>query len=297
MTRRIDAFVLLGVIVFLVIVILLVTPKSHIDESVLEKGTSGRIGLVEVVGGIWDARQWVRDIDDFARRDNIDAIVVRFESPGGVVGASQELYNSLHRAREHKPVIASFGSVAASGAYYAALGADSIVANPASTTGSIGVIISWWQAEGLLDKLGVDLEVVASGRYKDSGNPSRPLREDERALIQDYIDDAFDQFSEIVALERGLTAEEVAHIADGRVMTGRMALEYGLVDRLGDQTDAIALAASMAGLKGRPSVIRPIRRNRLNWYEMLFEEAVNKLATRLETQPVFQYRWNVENVK
>lgn len=278
-------------IVFLLVILATRTP-GHRGNRLEWSGE--RVGIVEVTGVIWDSRDWVEKIDKFRRDDRIAAIVVRLESPGGGIAASQELYEAIARAGEAKPVVASMGGVAASGAYYAALGADSIVANPGTTTGSIGVMIEFTQFQELFGKLGISNEVVKSGPFKDSGNPARELSDSERRVFQGYIDDAFAQFTAAVVEERGLSEREVAKAADGRVYTGRQALELGLVDRLGDLHSAILLAGEMAGLKGEPAVEYPPRSRDYWWVSELLDEVSIQTLKHLEGRPAFQYLWRVE---
>ncbi|MFH1220627.1 MAG: signal peptide peptidase SppA [Candidatus Eisenbacteria bacterium] len=225
-----------------------------------------KIGLVEVTGTIVNSGPVVDEILRFARDDGIKAIVVRLESPGGVVAASQEIYDQLRKVRaEGKPVVASMGGIAASGAYYVACGADSIVANPGTLTGSIGVIMTFPNTQELFRKIGIDIQVVKTGEFKDIGSMSRPLTPEERQLLGDLIGDVYDQFVTVVATERRLDVEAVKRIADGRVLTGRQALKLGLVDRLGGFRDAVQLAGELAGIRGEPVVVKKRKRVTTLW--------------------------------
>lgn len=216
------------------------------------------VGLIEIEGTIVNPVPIVEEIDRFAKDDDVAAIVVRIESPGGIVAAAQEIYSELRKASQAgKPVVASMGGVAASGGYYVACGADSIVANPGTLTGSIGVIMSFANTEELLRKIGVGFEVIKTGEYKDLGSMTRPLTPAERKLVGDLLDDVYDQFLEVISTQRGIDLEEVRKFADGRLLTGRQAYELGLVDRLGDFRDAINLAGELAGIKGEPVIIKP----------------------------------------
>ena len=216
-----------------------------------------KVGLVEVTGTISISDPIVDEIARFTEDRAIKAIVVRLESPGGVVAASQEIYDELRRARSKgKVVVASMGGVAASGAYYVACGADSIVANPGTLTGSIGVIMSFPNTGELLKKIGIEMQVVKTGEFKDMGSITRPLTPDERQLVSDLIGDVYDQFVNVVADARRMDVEAVKKIADGRVMTGRQAYNLGLVDRLGGFKDAVTLAGQLAGISGEPTVVK-----------------------------------------
>ncbi len=223
-----------------------------------------RVALVEVEGLIIDAQPVVRQLEEHREDASIRAIVVRVESPGGVVGPSQEIHDGIARAREKgKIVVVSMGALAASGGYYLAVAADHIVANPGTLTGSIGVLIQLAEFEGLLKKVGVHFEVVKAGRHKDVGNVARPMTHDERAILQALLDDMYDQFVAAVAKGRRLDRATVLELADGRVYSGRRAKELGLVDSLGGLEEAVRVAGTLAGIAGKPHLVRPRRPFRL----------------------------------
>ena len=225
-----------------------------------------KVGVIDIVGTIVVATPTVEQIREFGEDDGIKAIVLRIESPGGGVAASQEIYSELVKVRNQgKPIVASMGGLAASGGYYVACGADSIVANPGTLTGSIGVIMNLPNAEELFKKIGLRYEVIKTGKYKDIGSLSRPMTPDERVLLEDMLDDILDQFVTVVANERHMDKAAVSEIADGRVMSGRQALEVGLVDRLGDLRDAVMLAGEMADIKGEPVTVKPRRKTISLW--------------------------------
>jgi protease-4 len=240
-------------------------------------GLTGPVGLVDVVGEISDSEPFVDQMERLERDATVRAVVVRLDSPGGGVAASQEMYEAVRKIREQgKPVVASMAGVAASGAFYVACAADSIVSNPGTLTGSIGVIMSFPNTEELFRKVGVRLEVVKTGKFKDVGSIWRPMTEDERNLLQDVLTNVYDQFIEAIADGRSLNREDILPYADGRVFTGDQALEYGFVDRLGDLDDAIQMAAKMGGIRGRPSVVRKDRR-RVSLLDFL-DEKMNQLS-------------------
>jgi protease-4 len=219
-----------------------------------------RVGLVEVTGTMVTAGPVVDEISRLSRDRTIKAIVVRLESPGGVVAAAQEIFDEIKEARlRGTPVVASMGGVAASGAYYVACAADSIVANPGTLTGSIGVIMTFPNTEELFRKIGLEMQVVKTGEFKDMGSMSRPMTPAERQLAGDLIGDVYDQFVSAVATERGLAIDDVKKIADGRVLTGRQAYNLGLVDRLGGFQEAVMLAGRLAGISGEPTVVKKRR--------------------------------------
>lgn len=221
-----------------------------------------RIALIRVEGVILDSQATIDELKRFSENPTVKAIVLRIDSPGGGVVPSQEIYDAVRRVRNKssKAVIASMGSVAASGGYYIAAATDRIVANPGTLTGSIGVIMEMANVEGLLQKIGVEGVVVKSGKYKDVGSPLRKMSEEERGLLQNVMDDVHKQFIEAVAEGRALEVADVQVLADGRIFTGRQAKEAKLVDELGDLEDAIQLAADVVGIEGEPKVVEPRRR-------------------------------------
>lgn len=194
----------------------------------------------------------VRLIEGAEANPAVRAIVVRVDSPGGGVVASDEIYQALRKAK--KPVVVSMGSVAASGGYYISCAADEIFANPNTLTGSIGVITIIPNVEGLLDKLGVEMYVVESGPHKESG-VFRPLTEEEQKIWRRIIEEAYDNFVQVVAEGRGLSEQRVRELADGRIYTGEQALEANLVDELGNLPEAVARAGELGGIVGRPRII------------------------------------------
>ena len=244
---------------------------------------SGNIGYVEVKGTIRNSRKVVEWIDKLSENSSIRAILVRIDSPGGGVAPSQEIYDALKRAREKgKPVVASIGSLGASGGYYIACAADKIVADPGSVTGSIGVIMQFPVIRDLLRKLGIDYEVIKSGEFKDIASPLRPMTDKERRLLKEVILDVYSQFVDVVAESRGLPKDSVLKIADGRILSGRQAYELGLVDTLGSQKVALDIARELGGIKGKPRLLKRKKR-RIGLFDILFG-TVDELLTpvRLE---------------
>lgn len=195
------------------------------------------------------------------------ALIVRLNTPGGTVGATQEIYQSLVRFREetHIPVVASMGDLAASGGLYVAMAADKVVANAGTVTGSIGVVIQSRNVSRLLSKVGVSAQVVKSGRYKDTLSVYRGLTRSERTLLQSVIDDSHDQFVEVVARGRQLSPQAMRKVGDGRVMTGRQAKNLGLVDALGGFEQAVAVAKELAGITVRPQLFELLKVRRPWW--------------------------------
>ena len=228
----------------------------------LDLSTGDRIALIRVEGVILDSQETVGELRRFSENPFVKAIVLRIDSPGGGVVPSQEIHDAIKRVRSKnsKAVIASLGSVAASGGYYIAAATDRIVANPGTLTGSIGVIMETANVEGLLQKIGVEGVVIKSGKYKDVGSPLRKMSEEERALLQNVMDDVHAQFIEAVAEGRAIEIKDAQALADGRIFTGRQAKDAQLVDEIGDLEDAIQLAADIAGIEGDPKIVEPRRR-------------------------------------
>jgi protease-4 len=210
---------------------------------------SKQIARIEVNGPIFsETRKRVLKALDFVQEKKFPVLLLRIDSPGGTVGDSQEIYSALMRLRGKTKIIASFGNISASGGVYIAMGADHIVANPGTITGSIGVILRGNNLERLLEKIGVSFKVIKSGPYKDILSFDRQLTRDEEIILQNLIDSSYNQFVETVSLGRNLPIETVKSFADGRIFTGQQALTLGLVDSLGTEEDARVFAAQSAGL-------------------------------------------------
>jgi len=220
-------------------------------------GGADKIGVVEIKGIITDSEGTLKNLRDFAFRSDVKAVVVRIDSPGGAVGASQEMYEEIRRLDGKKPVVASLATLAASGGYYAALGARHIVADPGTVTGSIGVIMKIPNFQTLLEKLGIRVTVVKSGALKDLGSVTEELGDEERAVLESVMQDIHRQFIRAVAESRQISEEDVVPLADGRIFSGAQALEHRLVDELGNFSKAVDLAAEMAGIDGPPALLYP----------------------------------------
>ncbi|MCG2709224.1 MAG: signal peptide peptidase SppA [Thermodesulfovibrionales bacterium] len=214
-----------------------------------------KVAVVRIEGPIMDSKNTIDEIKGYLKDASIKAIVLRVDSPGGAVAPSQEIYEEVKKATLKKKVIVSMGSVAASGGYYISAPADRIIANPGTLTGSIGVIMEIPNIEGLMNKIGVKTEVIKSGRYKDIASAFRKMGKEERLILQGVLDDVHEQFIKAVSDGRKIPFDEVKKIADGRIFTGRQAMEARLVDELGTLEDAIAAAGRLAGIKGEPEVV------------------------------------------
>lgn len=222
-------------------------------------GRKPEILHLELNGVIMDGKKLLKPLLDYRERDNVKAIVIEINSPGGIVGPSQEIYEEIRKSREQfkKPVVAVSTGVMASGAYYAAVAADKIVVAPGTMMGSIGVIMEFTNLEKLYDWAKISRFSISTGRYKDSGAEYRPMRDDEKALFQDLVNDVYEQFVEAVEEGRGLKADVVRQYADGRVFTGRQGAEMGFADEIGTLNDAFELAADLAGLEDYDILLPP----------------------------------------
>jgi protease-4 len=256
------------VVLFFVVAFTLTLATEGRLTSALTLG--GRVGVVEVKGVISESDDVVEALEGFERSPAVKAVVVRVESPGGGVAPAQEIYDAILRLRETKPVVASLGGVAASGGYYVASACHAIVANPGTITGSIGVIMELGNVQGLLQKIGVQAEVLKAGEYKDMGSPVRPLTASERRLFQQMIDSVHVQFVEAVASGRNMEEAKVRALADGRIFSGEQARALGLVDALGGLQKAIAIAAERGGIVGEPHVSRADVGREPWWWRLLF---------------------------
>jgi len=240
-----------------------------------------KIGVVSVEGVISDSMDITDQLDEFAKDDSIVAVVLRVDSPGGGVAVSQEIYDAVVELRKTKKVVASMGTVAASGGLLVACGADKIVANPGTITGSISAIMEFANFEGLLKKIGLKASVVKSGQYKDIGSPLRSMTPEEKVIIQDLVDDIYNQFIDVIVRERKLPREKVIAIADGRVFSGRKAKELGLVDYLGDMTSAAKLAHKLAGKDGKYDLVYPSKK-RTSIFDYFLENAATQIGNSLK---------------
>ncbi|MDO9307898.1 MAG: signal peptide peptidase SppA [Deltaproteobacteria bacterium] len=264
-------FIIILAIAFSVAVLFTVSvkiAKSLLDGADTTLVSKNGIGLVEVKGMILDSKETIRQLRHFLKQDGIKAVVLRVDSPGGIVAPSQEIYEEVKKFAAKKKIIVSMGSLAASGGYYISAPATMIYANPGTITASIGVILKLSNIEALMDKIGIKSHTLKTGKYKDSGSPLRKFSPEDRAMLQSVIDNTHEQFIRAVAEGRKLPIEDVRKIADGRILSGEQAKGVKLVDRLGTLQDAIEEAGKQAGIKGEPEVIQPPKK-KVNYLDML----------------------------
>ncbi|HYC60192.1 MAG TPA: signal peptide peptidase SppA [Thermoanaerobaculia bacterium] len=258
--------------------------------------SSEKVAVIAIEGEIFEARETLDTLKRYADNNTVKAIVIRINSPGGAIAPSQEIYAGIRRTREDsgKPIVASFDNVAASGGYYIAAACDEIVSNPGSITGSIGVILQWFNTRELIAWAKLKPETITSGEMKDAGSPFRELTEAERQYFQGIVTQLHSQFIRDVAAGRAkkMKKEEVARIADGRIFTGEQALELKLVDELGSIDDAVRTAGRLAGIKGEPARLWPKPRD-AGLFELLNAGDADALLERVISRrvPQFLYRW------
>lgn len=269
-TSRNRAFIVLftvAVIVTAVSMIAYFALISYFDRGV---AIGDAVAVVDIQGEILYDRWKLNEIESHRDNDNVKAVVLFINSPGGGVAASQALHRAVNDLRVEKPVIAFMASVAASGGYYVACAADSIVATEGTLTGSIGVIASFLRTEELYQKIGLEVTVIKSGRYKDVGSPHRKMTESEKAYMGRLLDQVYQQFLTAVSESRNIPFDQVSDLAEGRLFTGEEAVSLGLADRIGSYEDAILMAARMGGIDGDPDVIKK-RRRRTLWERIVGE--------------------------
>jgi len=245
----------LGAIMLIGIFISIISPEG---------GFGDKVAIIEIKGSIMESESIIKQIHKYCDNDSVKAIVLRIDSPGGSVGSVQEIYKEISKLR--KPVVTSMGAVAASGGYYIASASDWIFANPGTVTGSIGVVMRFIKAKELSEKIGIDMEIIKSSKYKATGFPTEELTQDERKVLQTTVDEIHSQFIDAVLEGRKhveLTKEEILEITDGRILSGKQALEVKLIDRLGNLQDAVDYAAKKVGIEGRPKIIKEKRRKSL----------------------------------
>lgn len=259
------------------------------------KGFGEKIAVVDLEGVILSPQATVRQLRQYADDDAVKAIILHINSPGGGAAASEEIYREVRRIRDQKKkrIVASIETVGASGAYYAASGTNKIFANNASIVGSIGVIAEWYNYEDLLRWAKLRQEVIKTGEFKDIGNPARAMTPAERQFLQQMIDNMLGQFVNAVADGRGLKPEVIKTLADGRVWTGEQAVPLKLIDQIGDFRTCVEDTARSVGIKGEPTLVRPLRQKRTA-LDLFFGDVSDLLPTQaklMERNPGFYYLW------
>jgi protease-4 len=296
MRNRMLLWLLLGggaFVLLLIVALSLVLAYSGNDNG--DFAFSNRIQVVDIEGVLGDSRPIIEQLKRYEDSKSVPAILLNVDSPGGGVAASQEIYTEIKRLREkkHKIVVAYMSSVGASGAYYVSCPADKIIANPGTIVGSIGVIAEWVNYGDLFQWAKLKDVTFKTGEFKDTGSPTRPLTDREKEYFQGLIDEMYVDFVDAVATGRKMDVEAVRAIADGRVFTGRDAKEKKLIDEIGNFQDAVDQTAMLAGITGKPNLLRPVR-ERVTVLDLLTGD-VSKLnlmgAQPFKSQVQFQYLW------
>ena len=282
-------------LLFLALILLALVGISSITSEWVQQGTKNRIGIVDITGLITDCQYITNQVKKFRQDKRIRGIILRIDSPGGAVGPSQEIYDEVLKTRESgKTIYASMGALAASGGYYIASAAEKIFANPGTLTGSIGVIMAFSNAKGLMEKIGLQPEIVKAGEYKDIGSPARAMTQKERNLLQSVVTDVHQQFIEAVASGRDISVAEVTKIADGRILTGRQAYSLNLVDQIGGLQVSIDQLAHKVGIIGSPKIIKETPR--VGFLDWVLKSTVNQSLINRSSIPSLQYTWHLNSL-
>lgn len=281
-----------GVIIFAIFVVLFFMVSRSTREARwydLKK----RVAVLPLEGEIFSSRKWIEGLYDFAGNDRVAGILIPINSPGGLVAPSQEIYSAMKDVRERskKPIFVSMASMAASGGYYAALGADSIFANPGTLTGSIGVVMQFPIYSDLMSKVGVGMRLVKSAEFKDAGSPYREMTQEEKQYFQNLLDDVYDQFVTRVSQERGIDEINMRSLGNGRVFTGRQTLEAGLVDALGTFRDAKLALCEKAGIPEDSPLLYPPEPRRSWW--TIFKEDVGAVIPGWDTHTSVKLQYRI----
>ncbi len=270
----------------------LIKSVGESSKEVVTIGRGDKLAVVELSGVITSSEDVVRQIKKYRDDKSIKGILLRVESPGGAVVPSQEMYEEVKKTRETKPVVVSMGSLAASGGYYVSCGATRLVANRGTLTGSIGVIGEFLQLHEAMNKLGIGVKTIKSGKLKDAGSSTKKMSEEAEKYFQSLMDDVHEQFITVVERERRLKHSEAVEIADGRVFTGEQAVKMGLVDTLGTFEEAVKIAAELSGIDGEPSIVK--EREKRSFFERMFGdvgESVKDLKQTILEKPILSYRF------
>ncbi len=295
---RVFLWVLLGggaFFLFLVAIFALVYFSVRSQQKESFGGFGDKIAVVDLDGVIITPKEVVDQLHKFADDGSVKAIIVRVDSPGGGAAASEEIYREVLRIRDKKKkrIVASIGTVGASGAYYVSSAANKIFADNASIVGSIGVIAEWFNYEELLKWAKLQAITLKAGEFKDAGSPTRPMTPQDRAYLQSIIDNMHTQFIHSVAVGRKMPDDQVRALADGKVWTGEEALSLKLVDQIGDFRAAVDDTAKSVGIKGEPTLVRP-EKDRKSLLDLLFGDVSNYLpdpSRLMQTNVGFYYLW------
>jgi len=289
----------------------LVALLPEIGDTSGERFSGGdKIAVLDIRGSISSSEGYIDIIHRYRDNSSVAAVILYLDTPGGGSTATQEIYDELLLLKEEKPVTAYMSSICASGGVYLASAADRVYATPSTLTGSIGVILSLSNYEGLFGKLGVGTVNIKSGEFKDIGSPTRRITPREEALLGELIDDNYEQFLDVVVAGRGEAVKNVLeeggisdptdyeaatyirNYADGRIFTGRQAYNIGLVDELGNFEYALDGTAKMVGIEGEPRIIREVLPDE-TLLDILLNSDVDELSADLGTAPKIELKYSI----
>ena len=268
MNKRKNLIIVSCILFFIIVSSIYNSPEKSLNTF--------NVGVVNIEGPITDSKNTIKYLEDFNKRDDIHAIVLWINSPGGAVVPSQEIYKKVDNISvdNKKPIVASISSLGASGGYYIAIGADKIIANSGSIVGSIGVIMNFPIAKDLFQKIGLKFETFKSGDFKDSGSPYRDVNAEDVEYFQDIVDDLHSQFINEVSVQRDININIVKDLAEGQIFTGNMALKYNLIDEVGTFEDALVITKKMTNIEKEIKLIYPEKDDSI--FHSLFE-SVNEI--------------------
>lgn len=268
-----------GAFVALLAVLGLVLEMDEDEDLQISPDTKHAVAVVPLEGEIFSPDQFRKQLASRVKNKEVKAIVVRIDSPGGGVGASEEIYRDIKLANEKKPVVCSLGGVAASGGFYAAMGCRKIVTNAGTLSGSIGVIVMLPGVRQIADRVGFEMNVIKSGKFKDSGSPFRPMDENDRGLFQTLVNNSYEQFVKVVSDARNIPIDQVKTVADGRVILGEELVRLKMADEIGGIERAASIALEETGDKNTPEILFPKRKHGLG---AILDTDAAAVAWRLE---------------
>ncbi len=283
---NIIALIIIGIIVIISII------KFSVQKNEFNISHSGDIGILSLEGVLIKSDKFISQLKKYGKSNSIKGIIIKINSPGGSSATSQEIYEMIKwvKNKYKKPIFVAMESVAASGGYYVAIAADSIFALPSTLTGSIGVIMDFPQWEKALNKIGVEMNVIKSGKLKDSGSPYRDFTENDKKYFQSLVDDVYEQFIQDVSESRNISLEKVRKLANGQVFTGRQAYNHKLIDKIGTTQNAIDLMAQKLKLGKNPKIVKP-KKEKIALIDILFGDIKN-LVKIFNVYPTLQTIYN-----
>jgi protease-4 len=277
------AFLVAGFVVVVVMLTVLGGSDEETGDWTEVLGSGNKVGVIQIEGTLMSSDTVLKQLRKFRKKSSIKAIVLRINSPGGAVAPAQEIYREIEKVKKKKPVVASMETVGASAAYYIASNTNRIVCSQGTITGSIGVIMMLPQIQKVIERIGVDVNVIKAGKYKDIGSAVRPLTEEERKILETFAAQIHEQFiSDVAAGRKGkIERDKLVSIADGSFFTGERAKELGLVDSIGNFYDAVKIAAELGGIKGEAELVYP-KKKWDSWLDMVLESSSRSAARLLE---------------